>query len=128
MSDTKECCVCYEATEHLTPCHHLVCESCFPRLNACPMCRAPLGRAVEDIDEANQGMFEAARNGHIEIVRLMLSHGATDFNHSMVAAARYGHIEIVRLILAQGADDFNSVMSNATHNGHIEIVRLMLLD
>ena len=53
MSDTKECCVCYEAIEHLTPCNHLVCESCFPRLNTCPMCRAPLGGAVEDIDEAS---------------------------------------------------------------------------
>ena len=65
MSDTNECCVCYEATEHSTPCNHLVCESCYPRLNTCPMCRAPLGRLVEedsdfDIDELNWGMAEAA--------------------------------------------------------------------
>ena len=46
MSDTNECCVCYEATEHSTPCNHLVCESCYPRLNTCPMCRASLGRLV----------------------------------------------------------------------------------
>ena len=61
MSDTNECCVCYEATEHMTPCNHLVCESCYPRLNTCPMCRAPLGRLVEedsdfDINELNWGM------------------------------------------------------------------------
>ena len=77
MSDTKECCVCYEATEHSTPCKHLVCESCFPRLNTCPMCRAPLEEKDNDfdIDEANQGMLEAALNGHIEIVSVMLIRG-----------------------------------------------------
>ena len=71
------------------------------------MCRAPLGRAVEDIDEANQRMLVAAHNGHIEIVRLMLSHGATDFNNAMEAATWGGHIEIVRLMLSHGATDFN---------------------
>ena len=51
------------------------------------MCRAPLGRAVEDIEETNQGMLEAANYGHIEIVRLMLSNGANNFNNAMGAAA-----------------------------------------
>ena len=78
MSDTKECCVCYEATEHSTPCNHLVCESCYSQVPTCPMCRAPFGRPEEedsdfDIDEANQGMLEAAFFGHFDIVRLMLS-------------------------------------------------------
>ena len=52
MSDTNECCVCYEATEHLTPCNHLVCESCYPRLNTCPMCRAPLENGVPPMDSS----------------------------------------------------------------------------
>ena len=86
MSDAKECCVCYEPTEHLTPCNHLVCESCHSQVPTCPMCRAPLGRPVEeegsdfDTDEANQGMFEAVLNGHIEIVRQMCAQGANNFN------------------------------------------------
>ena len=99
MSDTKECCVCYEATEHSTPCNHLVCEPCFPRLNTCPICRASVGRPVEeedsdfDIDEANQGMLEAAFDGHIEIVRQMLSRGAEDFNEAMAYAAFCGTVD-----------------------------------
>ena len=48
MSDTKECSVCYEATEHLTPCNHLVCESCYSQIPTCPMYRAPLERPVEE--------------------------------------------------------------------------------
>ena len=106
MSDTKECCVCYEATEHLTPCSHLVCESCFPRLNTCPMCRVPLENGVPpmgfSLDEINWGMVESAFFGYLDIVRLMLSRGANNYNHSMVAAAHRDHIEIVRLMLAQG--------------------------
>ena len=37
MSDTKEYCICYEATEHLTPCKHLICESCYSQVLTCPM-------------------------------------------------------------------------------------------
>ena len=65
MFDTKECCVCYKATEHLTPCNHVVCESCFPRLNTCPVCRAPLGNGGVTpmevlVDELNLRMAMAA--------------------------------------------------------------------
>ena len=99
MSDTKECCVCYEVTEHLTPCNHLVCESCFPRLNTCPMCRAPFNNGGGfSLDEINWGMAQAAWGGHINIVELMLSRGANDFNNAMKTAAWKGHQNIVELI------------------------------
>ena len=111
MSDTNECCVCYEATEHSTPCNHLVCESCYPRLNTCPMCRAPLGRLVEedsdlDIDELNWGMAEAAFFGYLDIVRLMLFRGANNYNTGLMTAASRGHLDIVLLMMQQGANDF----------------------
>ena len=94
MSVTKECCVYYEVTEHLTPCNYLVCESCFP------MCRAPLEEDSDiDIDEANQVMLEAALNGHIEIVRLMLFRGANNYNTGLMTAALRGHLDIVLLLL-----------------------------
>ena len=105
MSDTKECCVCYEATEHLTPCNHLVCESCFPRLNTCPMCRAPLGNGIPpmgfSLDEINWGMAEAAFLGYLDIVRLMLFRGANNYNTGLTSAASGGHIDIVLLIPAR---------------------------
>ena len=44
----------------------------------------------------------------------------------MVAAVRNGHIEIVRLMLAQGADDFNIGLMIAALRGHLDIVLLML--
>ena len=98
MSDTKECCVCYEPTEHSTPCNHLVCESCFPRLNTCPMCRAPLENGIPSmeysLDESNWGMAEAAFFGHLDIVRLMLFRGANNYNTGLMTAASRGHLDI----------------------------------
>ena len=107
MSDTKECCVCYEATEHLTPCNHLVCESYFPRLNTCPMCRAPLENGIPpmgfSLDEANWGMAEAAFFGYLDVVRLMFSRGASNYNTGLMTAVSGGHLDIVLLMLELGA-------------------------
>ena len=134
MSDTKECCICYEATEHLTPCKHLVYESCFPRLSTCPMCRTPLEEDSSkeeedsdfDIDEANQGMFEAALNGHIEIVRQMLAQGANNFNWVMHIATIRGDEHIARLMLGHDATDYDWIMAEAAISGHENIVRLLM--
>ena len=130
MSDTNEYCVCYEATEHLTPCNHLVCESCYPRLNICPMCRAPLENGVPpmevSVDELNLRMAEAAEAGHEDIVRLMLFQGASDLNMGLTSAASGGHESIVRLMLDQGATNYNEAMNSAAYCGQIHIVRLML--
>ena len=104
MSDTKECCVCYEATEHLTPnAITCVCESCYSQIPTCPMCRASLEEEDSDfdIDEANQGMFEAAFFGHFNIDRLMLSQGANAYNMGLTSAALRGHLDIVLLMLLQ---------------------------
>ena len=115
MSDTNECCVCYEATEHLTPCNHLVCESCYPRLNTCPMCRAPLENGVPPMgfsfDEINWGMAEAAFLGYLDIVRLMLFRGANNYNTGLTSAASGGHLDIVLLMLELGANNFNEAMA-----------------
>ena len=56
------------------------------------MCRAPLGRLVEedsdlDIDELSEAMAEAAFFGHEDIVRLMLDQGADAYNEAMTSAA-----------------------------------------
>ena len=129
MSDTNECCVCYEATEHSTPCNHLVCESCYPRLNTCPMCRAPLENGVPPMEvsfELNLRMIMAAYYGHESIVRLMLDQGATNYNEAMNSAAYCGHLNIVELMLEEGANDFNEAMAMAAFSGQVHIVRLLL--
>ena len=130
MSGTKEYCVCYEATEHLTPCNHLICESCFPRLNTCPMCRAPLEKVVPplevSVDELNLGMAEAVEAGDERLVRQMFSQGANAHNMGLTSAAAGGHESIVRLMFKRGATNYNHAMSIAAYYGHESIVRLLL--
>jgi ankyrin repeat protein len=71
-------------------------------------------------------MFEAAEGGHMEIVKLMIEKGARDFNKAMSYAAIEGHMEIVKFMIEKGATDFNSGMNHAAGGGHMEIVKLMI--
>ena len=88
----------------------------------------------------NQTMAYAARGGHMDIVKLMLSpsdfdpsregsksrrKGANDYNFAMEEAAEKGHMEIVELMLSLGANDYNEAMGNAARFGHREIVKLL---
>ena len=64
-------------------------------------------------------MCTAATYGHIDIVYLMLTHGATKYKAAMHAAASKGNMDIVKLMLEQMANDnYNSAMCTAEKNGH----------
>jgi ankyrin repeat protein len=76
--------------------------------------------------EFNSAMYNAARGGHMEIVKLMIEKGATEFNWAMGDAAKGGHMEIVKLMIEKGATDFDSAMRNAARGGNMEIVKLMI--
>ena len=87
---------------------------------------ATVERMIELGANRDEAMSEAALGGHIEIVKLMLSHNANDYNWAMASAALGGHIDIVKLMLARNANDYNTAMSQAALGGHMEIVKLML--
>ena len=77
-------------------------------------------------------LFWAAREGHTQVVRLLLQAGANpDPNakgYALFWAAREGHTQVVRLLLEAGvepqSDGFPLLL--ASENGHISIVRLLL--
>jgi hypothetical protein len=50
-----------------------------------------------------EAIFDAARKGHVEIVRLMLADARVRhpdyYYYLIIEAARHGHVEIVRLLL-----------------------------
>jgi Ankyrin repeats (3 copies) len=80
-------------------------------------------KGATDFDWA---MREAAEGGRMEIVKLMIEKGATGFNNSMIWASRGGEMEIVKLMMEKGATKFNKVMVVAARGGQMEIVKLMI--
>jgi len=69
---------------------------------------------------------KACEHGHLEIVKLMIDQGATNWNNGLYIACKYGHLEIVKLMIEQGATDWNTGLEGACYSGNIEIVKLMI--
>ena len=78
------------------------------------------------------GIGIASRNGHTEVVKLLIDNGAdvtADNNYAIRNASREGHTEIVKLLIDAGADVTardNYAIRYATYNGHLEIVKLLI--
>ena len=91
----------------------------------------------EDTDAATP-LFEAAKNGHTDIVRLLLDKGAqpdipNDYGDSpLKAAAGNGHKEVVKLLIDSGADpnsvdgDKNTALHDAAIMGHNDVIQKLL--
>ncbi|KAI0538686.1 hypothetical protein GGR58DRAFT_512830 [Xylaria digitata] len=88
-------------------------------------------RAAAEESRGWTALQAAAKNGHIEIVRILLASkadvnaaAANAFGRTALhAAAENGHVEIVRLLLASKA---NTVLQAAAGSGYIEIVKMLL--
>ena len=101
---------------------------------------------LEDIDiyiherdeDDRSSIFWASRQGHVNIVELLLSKGA-DINDkddyglsSILAASVGGHVNVVELLLSRGAvindkdnDGWSSIIA-ASFRGHVNVVELLL--
>ena len=99
-----------------------------------------LEQGVDKSETTNIGrtaMWHAAKNGHLEIVRLLLEQGADkelggpDMTPLRVASAM-GHLLVVQLLLEQGADiekadSFGrTALFSASTRGHSDVVRYLL--
>ena len=74
-------------------------------------------------DIKDRAMTYAARGGHRDIVELMITKGANDWNWALSWAASYGHIDIVKLMVEKGANDLNSAMM---HTRHLDIIAFLI--
>ena len=95
--------------------------------------RATTGRVMEDDQELNEALVDAARYGEMDEVRDFLTRGArADAGDGLLYAAANGHEEIVQVLLEFGADvnKANVQGSTALHwaclNGHVSIVQLLI--
>ena len=75
----------------------------------------------------------AADRGHLEVVRMLLDHGADPnakdsfYGATPVwSAADQGHVEVVRLLLARGGTDVSSVLISAINKKNVPLVEALL--
>lgn len=71
-------------------------------------------------------MFLAAWGGKIEIVKLMLTYGAKNFDDCMQRAVIVNNREVVDLMISCGATDFNDGLYKAVCHGHADMVDYMI--
>ncbi|KAJ3300680.1 hypothetical protein HK104_007581 [Borealophlyctis nickersoniae] len=79
----------------------------------------------------NYALRTAVTCGHVELVRLLMDHGANlDVlgTEALRTSAMYGRLEMVRLLLEKGVDARNNgrALSDAARNGHAEVVQMLL--
>lgn len=86
--------------------------------------------------ETNTPLICAAKYGHLDVVKLLIAHGA-NISHKnregdtpVSMAARYGHLEILKYLIAYGAipenQENNSPWLMAAKYGHLEIFKFLL--
>lgn len=79
---------------------------------------------ADDFD--NVASSAACNIKDLEMFKLMIFHGANEFEKYMLYAAEYNNIEVVKLMLDKGANNFNHYMLDAAMCNSIEVVKLML--
>ena len=97
-----------------------------------------LGKGALASGASHPPLYGASRNAHLDIVRMLLEHGA-DPNRAttggatpLSAAAEHGRVEVVRLLLQKGAIadaaclDGTTPLYMAAQEGHKEVVELLL--
>jgi hypothetical protein len=71
------------------------------------------------------GLNKACRGGNLELAKLMISYGATNWDDGLEIACEGGYIELVNLIIPN-ATDWNRGLCGACKGRHIEIIKLMI--
>ncbi len=78
----------------------------------------------------SRSLWKAAENGHLEVVRILLSISDSIAANSiaLARAAENGHLEVVKLLLplSDPTAGCSRAISRAAENGRLEVVRLLL--
>ena len=103
-------------------------------------CKELIEEGVDCNQKGKDGfpLIAAAEKGNVDIVRLLLEHGAdtTKANESgetaLLSASHHRHLAVVALIIQHGADKDTACFLNMTalyyaaQNGHLEVVRYLI--
>lgn len=86
--------------------------------------------------DGNDAVKNASRNGHLEIMKILLAdkrvNPSVDNDYAIRMAAENGHLEVVKLLLADNRVDpsagDNHAIQMASWDGHSGVVKLLLAD
>lgn len=78
---------------------------------------------TDPVTKPDKLIYEAARGGQIDLVRVLKAKGAGYPSTVMKLAACGGHGDIVQLAHEWGADSANGAIVEAASNGHLEVIR-----
>lgn len=87
---------------------------------------AELAKGGQSAAYRNDALVSASRNGHLEIVKRLLDHGAASPNTALAHAALGGHQAVVDFLLSRGATDLNTALLWAASQGQDHLVTFLL--
>jgi ankyrin repeat protein len=70
-----------------------------------------------------------AKEGNLEVVKLLLGFGSNDVDQALIYSCDYGHFEIVKLFLEHNVNihaNDDEVLRWSARNGNLEVVKLLL--
>jgi len=73
-------------------------------------------------DKVNEGLGEAAKGGHKDLVEFFISKGASEWDEGMWDAAQGGHKDLVDFFISKGASDWDGGMRGAAREGHKDLI------
>ncbi len=72
------------------------------------------------------GLVVACCYSNMNIVKLMIDHGANNWNWGLSGACQGGHIDIIKFMIERGANKWNRGLEGACMGGHMNIINLMI--
>lgn len=64
----------------------------------------------DKLNRLDEALRSAIQKGHLELVKLLIAHGATNLNDSILYSFRGGYVDIARFLLEKGANNYSECL------------------
>ena len=81
---------------------------------------------ISDQMSLDYALYGSSEGGYMEIVIMLVSRGATDFNNALFYACKGGHMNIVLFLLSYEDTDINYGLRGACKGGHLALALFLL--
>jgi ankyrin repeat protein len=76
-------------------------------------------------DQLSSALEVAALSSHSEIIRFLVEKGAKNKDTALSYSAKLGNLEIVKFLVEKGAKELEEALNHAAQRGHLEIVKFL---